>query len=72
MISIQEIKTYFETNPIPKDYQPYSFAKILDHEKFVNTHISFVIGGKPCRTNQPYYERLLEFYQYCITKNQSL
>jgi hypothetical protein len=72
MLTIQEIEDYFNTNEIPTDYQPWNFAVIRDHEKFVRTHISFVKHGKPCKSNQPYYERLLEFYQYCITKNQSL
>jgi hypothetical protein len=72
MVSIEVIEDFFNTNEIPTDYQPWNFAVILDHQKFIWSHISYIKGGKPCKSNHPYYERLLMFYQYCITKNQSL
>jgi hypothetical protein len=68
MISLIQIEEYFKKNPVPTDYQPYSFVRILDHKKFVESHIQILKGNPKKPSFMPYYERLLEFYLYCQTK----
>jgi hypothetical protein len=62
------IEEYFKNNPVPTDYQPYSFARILNHKKFVDSHIQILKGNPNKISFMPYYERLLSIYQYCQTK----
>jgi hypothetical protein len=62
------IEEYFKKNPIPTDYQPDSFSRILDHKKFVEGHINTLKGNSKKPYFMPYYERLLSFYLYCQTK----
>jgi hypothetical protein len=68
MISLIQIEKYFKKNPVSTDYQPDNFARILDHKKFVESHISVLKGNPKKPYFMPYYERLLAFYLYCQTK----
>jgi hypothetical protein len=68
MISLIQIEDYFKKNPVPADYQPNNFSHILDHKKFIESHIQFLKGNPKKPSFMPYYERLLAFYIYCQTK----
>jgi hypothetical protein len=62
------IEEYFKNNPVPADYQPDSFMRILDHKKFIDSHINLLKANPKNMFFMPYYERLLKFYIYCQTK----
>jgi hypothetical protein len=68
---IEDIEKFFKENDYPKEeFELSPGVRVIDPEKFVNSHLSFLKANPGNKAYRPYYDHLHKFYIACTNQKK--
>lgn len=67
--SIEELKTFFATAPLPPQVQLYPYLAITDVPKFVESHLNIVESQSMGSWGESFYDRLVALQAHLLQKH---